>query len=252
MATKSLFACLICILLSFQCLSQKVDTAKVEKVILNELSIVTDSNGNVIPYSVWESALLSFEATIKRRKDKEGNWEFVFHYINSQERPHYDSILNSMPKPEPGSSFTAGRRFPKLKATDIYGNKISTKDFRGKIVVINYWFIKCAPCRKEIPLLNKIVNKYNGNNNVVFIAICLDNAMSISEFIKSTPFNYVQIDDGKYYADENNINSFPTNVVLDQNGKVYFHSSGFSAYTPLWIKKSIEELLNKVPVTATH
>ena len=43
-------------------------------------------------------------------------------------------------------------------------NRIRTKDLKGKINVINFWFMKCAPCIAEIPALNTLVKKYKGKD----------------------------------------------------------------------------------------
>jgi thiol-disulfide isomerase/thioredoxin len=117
------------------------------------------------------------------------------------------------------------------------------KELEGKVVVLNFWFVDCPPCRYEIPTLNAIRNQYKDNNNVVFIAICLDDKFRMYDFFKELPFDYTQIDNGRFLAKRYNINLFPTHVILDRKGIVQFHTSGGSLGTSIWIKRTIDDLL---------
>ena len=148
-----------------------------------------------------------------------------------------------MPKPKESEFFKTGKEISNFKATDINGNKINVKELKGKVVVLNFWFINCPPCRKEIPELNEMVNDYKDSTNIVFLGIANDYKEELQEFLKNNPFDYAIIDNGRYIAGKYNIRSFPTNVILDQSGRVYFHSSGLSTWTVTWLRKSIEDLL---------
>ena len=154
----------------------------------------------------------------------------------------YDAAILKAFKPLESRYLKTGNKFPKIKTTDIYGNKINTKSLLGKIIVINYWFINCGQCRAEIPFLNKIVDKFKNDSSIVFISIALDEEYQLKEFIKSNPFKYQIIDKGQFLTDKSQIKAFPTNVVVDKKGRVYYNSTGFSPSTPIWIEKSINEL----------
>lgn len=150
-----------------------------------------------------------------------------------------------MPKPTESTYFITGQKFKPFAATDIKGNKIDLNSLAGKVVVINFWFIACAPCVMEIPGLNKVAAKYANDPNVVFIAVAMDDKNAIEQFIKTNPFGYHLINSGIPFAALYKIHLFPTNVVLDKQGKVLFHSSGYALNTPYWIGRSIEEAKQK-------
>ena len=211
-----------------------------KKAEIGEDRIVKDSLGNVMLYSVWNNALMSGIGTIIKQSDG----TFKFRNFSEVEKKRNDSIVQKYLRPVESPYFRKGDKFSKIKTTDMYGNKINTKSLLGKIIVINYWFINCAPCKAEIPLLNNIVDKFESDSSVVFISIALDNDYLLKDFVKRTPFNYQIIDSGKFIADKDGIRSFPTNVVIDKEGKVYFHSTGFSSSTPVFIEKAINELKN--------
>ena len=152
-----------------------------------------------------------------------------------------DQRYSRMPRPAESPFFMKGQELQSFSASDINGQKIKLNDLAGKVVVLNFWFIGCPPCRMEIPELNKIASKYANDPDVVFVAIGLDDKSDIRQFVKNNPFGYHLVDDGKDYARLYKINLFPTNVVLDKAGKVMFHSSGYAMNTPYWINKTIAE-----------
>jgi peroxiredoxin len=110
---------------------------------------------------------------------------------------------------------------PSFAVTTLEGKQFELNALRGKIVVLNFWFIGCAPCIAEIPELNKLANDYKEQKDVVFLALALDAAENLREFLKKHEFGYniaASAQDtivGKFEA-----NSFPTHIIIDRDGKV--------------------------------
>jgi thiol-disulfide isomerase/thioredoxin len=202
-------------------------------------TVVKDSAGAIYLYSEWHRLLLSGGYSLRPSDPRHDSITFVLHKLSDEEKSA--RILHPLKLPE-SAFFITGEGIASFSAHDINGNKIKLKELIGKVVVLNFWFIGCPPCRMEIPELNKIVLQYTDDPNVVFIAIALDYKSDIKKYIKDTPFLYHIIDDGKMYADLYKIRLYPTNVVLDKGGKVRFHTSGYGPYTAFWIKKAIEEV----------
>lgn len=101
----------------------------------------------------------------------------------------------------------------------------------------------------EIPALNELVASFNGNENVRFIAVALDNEDDLKNFLKEAHFDYNIVYNGRFLADKYNIRSYPTHVIVNQEGKVYFHTTGLAMNTVYWLKKSINELLTASSVS---
>jgi thiol-disulfide isomerase/thioredoxin len=207
---------------------------------LDQNTIVKDSAGITYPYAVWQKLMSSGKYTLRAIDPRSDSPAFLIVQVNEKER---EAMASRMPKPAESKFFTDGQKLELFNTKDINGNKLKLKEMAGKVIVLNFWFIGCPPCRMEIPELNKIALEYANNPNVVFVAVCLDQDYQIFDFTKNNPFSYHIIDRGQYYADQFKINLYPTNVVLDKEGKVRFHASGYTSGTPYWIKKTIDEAL---------
>ena len=71
----------------------------------------------------------------------------------------------------------------------IDGSVKSFSDYKGKLLVINFWYINCGPCIAEMPYLNDLVNQYQ-NENVNFLALSFDTNQDIKSFLEKTDFKY--------------------------------------------------------------
>lgn len=130
-----------------------------------------------------------------------------------------------------------------LKSTT--GKTIKLSDYKGKIVIVDFWATWCPPCRKGIPDLIDIQNKYNGN--VVVIGISLDYEQTIKEvipFVKNYGINYpVVYFDNKVVEDYGGIQSIPTSFIIDQQGN--FVNRHVGLYPKYIYEEEIKELLKK-------
>lgn len=150
--------------------------------------------------------------------------------------------LEQSQPPKESPAFTTGKKFPAFSVTDINGNLIATNELKGKIIVINFWFTTCPPCRMERPYLNKIADDYKDATDVVFIGIALDNKQVLDKFLANNPFSYQVIPDGRAIAAANKVNNYPTHVIINKQGKIAFHTVGFNAVTGYWMRKTIDGL----------
>jgi thiol-disulfide isomerase/thioredoxin len=199
--------------------------------------VVKDSTGAVCPFEVWRPLVLTGKYTIEASSDRKSG---ILHRLTDAEIRHIDSLL---PKPPESAFFKTGERIASFNEKDLSGERFNLKEMQGKVVVLNFWFIGCVPCREEMPALNELVDKFKENKEVVFIGIALDEQSELSDFLKNTPFNYHIIPNGRFTASKYGIMFYPTHVVLDKQGKVVFHASGVGVGTVAWVKKTLETVL---------
>lgn len=205
----------------------------------NENSVVKDAAGTALPYATWMQLIRTGEYSLRRSA---GSTEYVLHKGSPEEKAASNERLKAF-APRPSDAFKKGEKFKGEKFSDINGNKFDLRNISDKIYVINFWFINCAPCKKEIPELNELVKQYQDNKNVVFLAIALDSRFELKEFLKTMPFNYNIIDDGRYFAQKYGVTAYPTHVVIGKDGLIKFSTVGLAANTVYWVEKTIKEQL---------
>lgn len=72
---------------------------------------------------------------------------------------------------------------------DAQGIKQNLTQYKGKIIVLNFWATWCPPCREEMPALSQLYQEYQ-NKNVVVLGIAIDELALVKDFLLSSPMNY--------------------------------------------------------------
>src|SRR5215471_2582078 len=72
-------------------------------------------------------------------------------------------------------STALGQSSPELSLKDAAGKTYSISDYRGKIVVVNFWATWCGPCKQEMPIFTEAYKRYN-QRGLVILAVSLDDA----------------------------------------------------------------------------
>lgn len=138
---------------------------------------------------------------------------------------------------------------------DMNGKMVSMSELRGKVVVVNLWFINCPNCLSEIKALNQVVQEYRANKDVVFIAPAASSQRELESFLKKNPFDYQILPDStmmilmKFGTPDKNgdINiPFPMHYVIDRDGKTLIKMQGTKGVAAVKA-----ELAKQFPTTAT-
>lgn len=122
---------------------------------------------------------------------------------------------------------------PAFSVSSIDGKSFDSKNLKGKIIVLNLWFINCPNCVEEIQLLNKVVDEYK-DRDVVFIGMATNDKAKLQAFLKKNPFKYNIVPSAMQTIlsfgepDKNGeINiPFPMHIVVDREGKITVRRSG--------------------------
>ena len=224
--------------------AQKQKTARAK---LTQASTVMDTAGNILPADLWQQMAMNSNFTLRPVEPENETSVFVIRHLSATEKA---AMMERLPKPRPSKSFRTGKPLGSFAERDLDGNLYKIKELAGKVIVINFWFINCPPCRTEIPELNALVSNYANNKEVVFLGIALDDKWALQRFLKMMPFQYNIIDNGTVLARKFNVTSFPTHVVVDKEGLVQFHTAGLAKNTVHWVQKSIDEALAKPTANA--
>jgi len=121
---------------------------------------------------------------------------------------------------------------PDFALEDLEGNTVRLSDFRGKVVVLNFWASWCPPCKAEMPDLDQIAAELGVDDFGVLLAVNLTDGSRETEskarqYIKDNRFSMpVLLDKGTKTADNYSINSIPTTFIIDQEGRIYTYVVG--------------------------
>jgi len=118
-----------------------------------------------------------------------------------------------------GATAKIGEPAPGFDVHSLGGVNLNMTHLKGKVVVLNFWFIACPPCRVEIPKLNQLVEEYRGRD-VVFIAFVPDSEDDLREFLETTSFEYHIIPNSTPVAESYGVTGAPTHILVDREGSI--------------------------------
>jgi peroxiredoxin len=108
--------------------------------------------------------------------------------------------------------------------TDLQGKPWHLRDLKGKVVLVNFWATWCSPCRKEMPDLDALYNKFKDQGFVV-LAISDEEAAKVSPYIAEHKISYpVMLDAGRKVNDAFIVEGIPKSFVYDRSGKLVAQS----------------------------
>ncbi|MCS0672041.1 TlpA disulfide reductase family protein [Cytobacillus firmus] len=137
-----------------------------------------------------------------------------------------------------------GNLAPDFELTDMEGNPVKLSDFRGKAVLLNFWASWCPPCRAEMPHMEKLYNKYKGENFDI-LAVNLTNTEKNSgdaeKFVKELELTFTIPMDVKGEAGSDyNIMAYPTSYFIDSDGVI--REKVLGALNEEYMEKEIKKL----------
>ena len=137
-----------------------------------------------------------------------------------------------------------------LMMEDLKGKKVNLKEYiakKDKVTVISFWATWCKPCKKAIPELNKIYEKYK-ENGLEIIGISCDgprSASKVAPLSKSLQIKYpVLLDINSELRTDLNVSAFPTLIFVNKNGEIVKTHEGFLSGDEKEIEDEVKLLLN--------
>ncbi len=122
-----------------------------------------------------------------------------------------------------------GEKAPDFTLTDIYGNKFSLSDFRGKVVILDFFMIRCAPCKEQVRELKEVLAEYGGQ--VVIISISVDPGdtdEALRAYATENGMTWKVARDTAGLADKYHITAVPTLVLIDKEGYIRHRHVGLT------------------------
>jgi len=116
------------------------------------------------------------------------------------------------------------REHPQFTLQDVSGKTWTFAELRGKVVLVNFWATWCPPCRKEMPDLETLYERFSSEGLVV-LAISDEEAAKIEPFIRERKFSFpVLLDPGRKVNELYQVEGIPKSFVYDRDGKLVAQS----------------------------
>jgi thiol-disulfide isomerase/thioredoxin len=136
------------------------------------------------------------------------------------------------------------KALPPLKLQDFDGKAIPSDQFKGNIVVLDFWATWCVPCIAEIPTLNRLQEKYGAQGvTVLGVTMASGEAAEVKPFIGRNKMKYKVLmgDDDQVY--DLNVVAFPTTYLVTRDMKIFRRYIGAGPKKAADLEADIQKLL---------
>jgi cytochrome c-type biogenesis protein len=134
---------------------------------------------------------------------------------------------------------------PDFTFEDTEGNKHTLSDYKGKVVLINFWVINCPACRAETSFLMKLYDEYKDNKNLVILGVGIGRENYLKAFSKLLKINYPILLGDIEIVKEYSIIGVPTTFIMDKNGVLTDTIVGYNRNMGEKMENTIQELLKE-------
>jgi peroxiredoxin len=168
-------------------------------------------------------------------------------FFLSCSKSNEDSQVESEPvRSQPISETKNSTNYPKapnFKLIDQDGNTITLKDYKGKVVILDFWATWCGPCQLEIPGYVDLYKEYKDQGlTIIGVSLDRDGWTPVRPFIEQYKITYpIVIGNMDIVSAYGGINSIPTTFVINKTGEVVHRKIGYKPKE--YFKEILAELL---------
>ena len=126
------------------------------------------------------------------------------------------------------------------------GENIRLSEYRGQVVLINFWASWCGPCRQEMPHLDAIHRKYGPMGFTVFgVNVEQDRSMA-DKVLRDIPVSFpILFDDNNHVSELYGVDAMPATVLVDRNGEIRYMHRGYKPGYELEYEKQVKTLIRE-------
>src|SRR5215813_980511 len=147
--------------------------------------------------------------------------------------------------PASGADHASGPA-PQFNLDSRSGSKISLAQYKGQVVMLNFWASWCGPCRQEMPLLEDIYKKYNKMGFTLIGVNVEPDSKAAEGFLKQTPVSFPVIYDKESMVSKAyDVSGMPSTVIIDRKGNIRVLHRGYKPGDENEYQDSIRNLVRE-------
>ncbi len=192
-----------------------------DNVKLSEGYIAYDENDSLISKAGFLKKLSSGEYLPLRLKSNDTLYYYKLYRLNDQTSEDIPRTIEQYGKLYYKYFQMEGKPLPGFNFVDLNGNLYNEESCKGKIVVLNCWFIGCHACVEEMPALNQLINVYKSRKDILFVSLAWDSQNKLKAFLTKTKFDFEVIPNKNHYLlDTLKVIEFPTDLIINKKGLI--------------------------------
>ncbi|MCX6619808.1 MAG: TlpA disulfide reductase family protein, partial [Acidobacteria bacterium] len=136
----------------------------------------------------------------------------------------------------------SGKPLPEFAVSDQHGRKWTQADFKGRTTFVNIWATWCAPCREELPEVEKLYQRLKGRADVAVVTLSIDESPGVvAPFVESHRFTFPVLHGKSLYDSVVPDSSIPRNWIINRAGAIEKEQIGFDK-NGRWLDEMLAEL----------
>jgi thiol-disulfide isomerase/thioredoxin len=154
-------------------------------------------------------------------------------------------VLTGCAEEPPKVGLEVGNIAPSLEGTDTNGNRIKLADYKGKVVVVDFWATWCGPCVSMIPHEKSLYKRMEGRP-LVFLAVSVDEKKgALTTFLESEKIEWANVFDGLGgpISTAWHVDKYPTMFVIDAKGIIRYKYEGT---VQLELDHAVDKMLSEI------
>ena len=144
-----------------------------------------------------------------------------------------------------GASSISGKA-PEFTLKSRGGQNVRLSDYRGQVLLINFWASWCGPCRQEMPLLEDLYKRYSKLGFTILGVNVDTDSTKANNYLKDMSVTFpILYDTSNAVSKSYKVNAMPTTVIVDRNGNMRFLPQGYLPGYEKDYKKQVVQLIKE-------
>ncbi|BFM22462.1 hypothetical protein R50076_35110 [Gilvimarinus japonicus] len=144
------------------------------------------------------------------------------------------------------NSEAVGTKAPDFTLKSNQGDNVRLAEQRGQVVMLNFWASWCAPCRKEMPLLDELHQRYESAGFVLYGVNVESDPSAGDKLIKDLGVSFpILYDTDSIASKAYSVDAMPTTVVIDRDGVIRYVNRGYRGGDEEKYRTQVKELIRE-------